>query len=300
MLSSLAGRLTRRGMGGGPELGGEYLFERTRFGKLPTERIAVVGVQSPRLACRRLHATESAFASLSELRLDLPRRSWVSVTSADVDRYSLVLWVETSIKDWTDHIAERAELVRRENVLALCFTPEQRDAEAVFRWEIIAPHDRPVTITGDDAIVGVYDMNGPVTVSVRRGHVAVLESSGTTDITAAPQADVVWAGRAGTVNITSAIDVALKLTDETFAGLLRVDAAQSIRLWVPRGCDAGIEADVGRADAITCRAGLVETATRRRRDRLVRLYGSHEPRLYLTSKVGRIVIENTRPDGRAG
>src|SRR5262245_47466329 len=134
MISLLAARLTGRAIGGQRGSGNEYLFERTRFGKLPTERIAGAGVSLTAPTVRRLDRIESAFANISDLRLELPPRSWVSVTGGESDRYSLALWVETANPSRADAIAAQAELVREGNTLALQLAPDLSAVEPVFRW----------------------------------------------------------------------------------------------------------------------------------------------------------------------
>jgi hypothetical protein len=104
MLSLLARRLQRRARGRGRELDVELeaMFEPVRFGRLPTEQICVVGVPARPRVYRRLERVESAFTEIPELHLDIPRRSWLSVTGAQTDRYALVLWAETESKQQTD------------------------------------------------------------------------------------------------------------------------------------------------------------------------------------------------------
>src|SRR5438477_297199 len=83
-LSLLARRLRRRARGPGrePDAGLESMFQPVRFGRLPAEEVRAVGAPARRRVYRRLERVESAFTGIPELHLDLPRRSWLSVTGA--------------------------------------------------------------------------------------------------------------------------------------------------------------------------------------------------------------------------
>ena len=300
MLSLLAGRLGRPAAVSRQPLdpGIEFMFQRTQFGRLPTEEIREVGAPARARACRRLDRVESAFAEIQELRLELPARSWFTATGTRHDRYSVVLWVETGSDGHTNAIVERAELRRNGSTYALDVPEDLLAERPVFRWEVAGPHDQPVTITGPDANIGVYDMTGPVAISAGQGQVSVLNSSGPTDVSAAPAAYAVWAGCRGPVRIHADLGVWLKVTDLTFDGLLHATSKQSIHLLLPPGFGGGIEATVADDAALMCGADLTPMQRRNEHGRLVVTYGAGAPQLRLISQHGRIVIDNSTRDAR--
>ena len=298
MLSLLVGQLRRHPWRRGHDLESslEWMFERARFGRIPTEQVCVAGVPPAPRAYRRLDRVESVLADISELRLELPVRSWLSITGAETDRYSSVLWLETASEESAAAIAERTELRRQGETFVLGVPEELLAEDVVFRWEMVAPRQRPVTISCADAAIGVYDMAGAVKISAGHGHVLVLESSGATHIKTM-SGDAVWAGCHGPVHIDAESGIHLKVTERTFNGTLHATSAQSIHVWLPHGCAAAIEADVAHDNALVCRADLVRMKRREENDRVVFTYGAGQPQLRLISLEGSVVVDTYRDDG---
>jgi hypothetical protein len=268
------------------------MFEPVRFGGLPSEQIGVVGVPPRPRVYRRLERVESAFTRIPELHLELPHRSWLGVTGAPTDQYALVLWAETENTRQADAIVERADIQRKGDTWALGIPPDLLASEVVFRWDIVAPRERPVTITASDANVSVSDITGPVKVSVGNGQAVVHETSGPTEIRAMPRGYAVWTGRQGPVRVEADLDVYLKITEVRFDGTLDARSMQSIHLRLPRGFAAGIEADVPREAALVCRADIGRVERRTKDDRIVCISGAGPPQLRLNSRAGSIVIDN--------
>src|SRR5439155_16064275 len=214
-----------------PDAGLESMFQPVRFGRLPAEEVRAVGAPARRRVYRRLERVESAFTGIPELHLDLPRRSWLSVTGAETDRYALVLWAETESEQQTDAIVERAGFRRNGDTWALGVPAELLTPQAVFRWDIVAPRERPVTITAASANVAVSGITAPVRLSVGNGQATVLGASAVTEIRAMPKGHAIWAGRQGPVLVEAELDVYLKITDVTFDGTLDARSMQSIHVW---------------------------------------------------------------------
>jgi len=274
------------------------MFQPVRFGRLPAEEVRAIGAPARRRVYRRLERVESAFTGIPELHLDLPRRSWLSVTGAQTDRYGLVLWAETESEQQTDAIVERADFRRNGDTWALDVPAELLTPQVVFRWDIVAPRERPVTITGADANVAVSGITAPVSLSVGNGQATVLGATAT-DIRAMPKGDAIWAGRRGPVRVEAELDIYFKITNVTFDGTLDARSLQSIHVWLPRGFASGIEADIARDAALVCRADLGRAERRTNDGRVVYTYGARPPQLRLISQAGNIIIDNSAQDDDA-
>jgi hypothetical protein len=208
----------------------------------------------------------------------------------------LVLWLDTDSDETAIAIANRAELRPQGDMFLLDVPEDLLIGDVVFRWGIVGPRERPVTITGSSAMIGVSDIAAPVTITSTGGHVSVVETFGPTTIRAS-NGNAIWAGCQGPVRIDADHGISLKLTDRSFHDTLHATASQSIDLWLPPECVAGIEADVRSDDLLVCRADLAQVGRREKNDRVLFVYGG-APQFRLFSREGRVSI-NTYGDRRA-
>lgn len=173
--------------------------------------------------------------------------------------------------------------------MRLAIPKELFNGHLVFRWDILGPLDRPVTISAVDAVIGVYGITEGVRIFTERGHVSVVDVSGSTQIRGSDNTTAIWAGSKGPVTIDTRGSISLKVTDRSFRTTLRASCNEALGLWLPSDSHPGIQIDVERDDALT-HMDLSPVSRQQRDGRMMIVYGNALPQIYLTSLRGNVFV----------
>jgi hypothetical protein len=294
MLTSLRERLLRRRVF---ERAPETLFNRVRIGLPPMAR--AVGEPGLRASPESTHTEqetrhlEYTSSDLAALNIDLAPMSLVSVTGAERGTYSLDLHAEVACDDQQQArgLLDRLSFQREGEMLVLRNPPSLPYVRCRSFLDVFTPAGRAVAVTGQYAAVQFFGISAPVTLITTHGRASFFDTAGAVDAIASEGGAIVFVGDRGRVRLNADLGIDLKLTSPGFDGTLEADAKGDVRLIIPRGFNAGIEATVA-GSRFVCRSSMRSQLRRKRAGgSTIFTCGAGETRLRLSSREGAVIVD---------
>ena len=190
-------------------------------------------------------------------------------------------------------VLNEVRVEQKNGYLRLAGPDHTRGRRCLTEFAIYCPSERAVTVRGYYAAIRIADMNGGVDVETTHARITLLNISGS--VHASVQKGILdYSGHQGIVRLFAGWELNLNFPYPEFTGEMHATARGAVRVLLPPGFTAPLEASVATDADFVCRADIVDRIVRRHRDgRTILSFGEAPPVIRLESLEGPIVIDNS-------
>jgi len=281
----------------GTEPAAQSLFIRNHI-STPCDPVTRTGIRTVLMGgpAHNIHRTDRMDFSPAELPVFTMHleRSIFEVTGDNSNNYSVQLCAEAGANSENDAQAlmKKIKLTRDGKMFALSMPQYEPDKSSLAFAQLQAPPETLITVNGEYSAIRVIGMDAAIKLSTTHARITLLDTTG--DVRANAESGVIdFSGQRGSVHLEADWDINLNFTAQHFDGSLDAMAAQPIRVLLPRGFESAFEAIVQYKSDFVCRADICDRVKVHKKDgKFVFAYGSANPSLHFTSRVGPVLVDN--------